>query len=64
MIRQIDAAAAAAATTGGSGSWWLLQQEADEVQEVKMFGEYISPAGLFEVVWDVWDFREDVGGLG
>ena len=40
-----------------------MQEEADEAQEVRVFGAFVSP-GLFEDAWDVWDVREDVGGLG
>ena len=42
-----EAGAAGEAAVGGPGSWCLMQQEADEAQEVKVFGAFISP-GLFE----------------
>ena len=63
-IRQSDTAAIAAGEAavhvGGSGSWWLLQQEADEAQEVRVFGAFISPE-LFDDhdVWGIWDVGEE-----
>ena len=58
-----EAGAAGEAAMGGPESWWLMRQEADEAQEVKVIGAFIS-SGLFEDVWDVWDVEEDVGDLG